>query len=354
MQKQEYNSNYFQMSRKSNWKHRLAAVLISCFMLFFVLLLGELYCRLFTNIDFLENSKELFTPNRYGRSWGNTPNLEGIASGQVFHIDADGFRADPEFTPTAPANAPAILIVGDSVSFGVALKDYETVSAHLRRAITGRRFYDSSAIGYSTSEYKNVVDSLIKQKPDIKTVVLFFCLNDIDEISAAQIKQQMDPGVILQEEAKTLPRAINQFLRTRSKLYLLIKKHLQNTQMMYFQADAQRYRDDEAVKHGMRYMADVKRTLDEAGVRLKVFILPYEVQLRPGSPDDFLMPQRKIVEYLRASNIDYYDTTTDLRNAGLSEDLYLFDDPMHLSAKGHKILADIVCNNLGEMCAAAP
>lgn len=336
------------MSKKGTWKHKLAAVLTSCFMVFLVLLAGEAYCRFFTRIDFLENSKELFTPNRYGRSWGNTPNLEGIASGQVFHIDADGFRADPAFIPTAPADAPAVLVVGDSVSFGVGLKDDETVTAHLRTAIPDQRFYDSSTIGYFTFDYKNVVDVLVKQKPDIKTVVLFYCLNDIDDKSAINIKLQTNSDVIPVEEAKTFPQLINQFLRTRSKLYLWIKKELQDTQYTHLKMDAANYRDDTNVSFGLHYIADIQKTLDEAGVKLKVFVLPYEAQLRPGAPEDLLMPQRKVSDYLRSNNIDYYDTTQDFRNAGPSENLYLFDDPMHFSAEGQKVLADVVKRNLAE------
>jgi lysophospholipase L1-like esterase len=342
------------MSNRSTWKHKLAAVLTSCFMVFIVLLLGESYCRLFTRIDFLENSKELFTPNRYGRSWGNTPNFEGIATGKVFHIDANGFRVDPQFKPAAPQDAPAILIVGDSVSFGVGLEDNETVTELLRRAIPNRQFYNASAIGYFTFDYKNVVDALIKQKPGIKTVAIFYCLNDITDVSATQIKLQASSDVLPEVEPQTFPNKINQFLRTRSKLYLLIKKYLRDTQMTHFRADASFYRDDENVRFGTQYIADVKKTLDKAGIKLKVFILPYEAQLRPDSLDDFMMPQRKIVDFLISNNIDYYDTTPDFKNAGHPEALYLFDDPMHFSAKGHKVLAGVVCGNLGENCAETP
>lgn len=336
------------MSKRSRWKYKLAGVLASIFMIFIVLLAGEVYCRLFTRIDFLENSKELFVPNRYGKSWGNTPNTKGIASGQVVHIDAEGFRADPQFVSRAPADAPAVLVVGDSVSFGVGLKDNETVTEHLRRAVPDHRFYNASAIGYFTFDYKNVVEALVKQKPGIETVALFFCLNDIRDISAMEIRSQADSDVAAEPEANTFPHRINRFLRTRSKLYLLIRKYLRDTQMAYFQADADFYRDDENVRFGMQYVAEIKKTLDAAGIKLKVFILPYEAQLRPGSPEDFLMPQKKVSDFLRAHNIDHYDTTPDFKNAGPSEALYLFDDPMHFSAEGHKVLADVVCRHLGE------
>lgn len=170
------NRNHYQMTTKSTWKYKLATVLVSCFMIFVVLLLGEVYCRLFTRINFLDNSRQLFTPNRYGRSWGNTPDLEGVSFGEVFHIDAEGFRTDPQSTSTVPPDAPAILVLGDSVAFGVGVKDNETITENLRRDITDRRFYNASVIGYFTFDYKNVTESLIKQKPEIKTVALFSAL----------------------------------------------------------------------------------------------------------------------------------------------------------------------------------
>lgn len=343
------------MGKKSTLKHKLTAVLGSCFIILAVLLLGEAYCRVFTRINFLENSKELFTPNRFGRSWGNTPDSEGIASGERFHIDSNGFRADPQYKTALPADAPAILIVGDSVSFGVGVKDSETVSEILRREMPERRIYNASAIGYFTFDYKNVIDALIKQKPEIKTVALFFCLNDINDVSAVQIKLQMNSDALPDPEPdrKGLPDRINQFLRTRSKLYLLIKHTLRDTQLNYYKIDAAFYREDENVRFGMQYLADIKKTLDGSGIKLKVFLMPYEAQLRAGAPEDFLMPQKKVAEFLRTNGIGYYDATDDFRNAGPPDRLYLFDDPMHFSAEGHKILADVVCRNLGENCRKA-
>lgn len=340
------------MSKKSTWKHKLAAVLVSCFMIFAVLLLGEVYCRYFTNITFLDSSKELFVPNMYGKSWGNRPNLEGLSFGRKFHIDAEGFRTNLRSGPTAPpVDAPAVLVVGDSVTFGAGVEDNETIPEYLRQNIPNNRLYNASSIGYFTHDYKNVIDKLIKQKPEIKTVAIFYCLNDILDVSAVQIRLANSDEIPDPEpDKKSLPHKINQFLRSRSKLYLWFKGAVRDSQLIYFHEDIKYYYDDQNVKFGMQALADIKKSLDEAGVKLKVFLLPYEAQLRPESPDEFMMPQRIVSRFLESNNIDYYDTTPDFKKAGPSKALYLFGDPVHFTVEGNKIAAEAACRELGEIC----
>lgn len=341
------------MSKKSTWKHKLAAVSVSCFMIFIVLLLGEAYCRYFTSITFLDSDRELFFPNMYGRSWGNKPNFEGRSFGRKFHIDAEGFRTNPESGLTAPpADAPALLVVGDSVAFGAGVEDNETIPEYLRQNIPNYRLYNSSAIGYFTHDYKNVVDKLIKEKPEIKTVAIFYCLNDINDVSAMQIKLAANSDEIPDPEPKkkSIPHKINQFLRTRSKLYLLFKGVVRDSQLIYFHDDTQFYYDEENVKFGMQPLVDIKKSLDAAGVKLKVFLMPEEAQLRPESPDEFMMPQRIVCGYLAANNIECYDIAPDFKKAGPSKELFLFGDPVHFTPKGNKVAADAACRNLGEIC----
>jgi len=103
-------------------KNKIFAFLFSCFLIGILLLIGEVYCRFFTRINFLDNSSGLFTANRFGSSYGNTPNFEGISFGEKFVTDADGFRIDPAFE-SKPPSKDAALIIGDSVGFGPAVVD---------------------------------------------------------------------------------------------------------------------------------------------------------------------------------------------------------------------------------------
>lgn len=334
--------------KKSSWKHKLAAVLVSFVMIVIVLLLGEAFCRLFTRINFLDNSRGLITANRFGKSYGNTPNYEGISFGETFYTDANGFRIDPKFAATAPQGAPGLLVIGDSVAFGSAVKEEQTIAGHLRRKLPDLNVYNAAAIGYDTFDYKNVVTEVIKQKPDIKTVALFYCLNDLNDVSAQQLRAEGAKD--LGDAPTTSPnpvRLANDFLRSRSKLYLAIKGAMQDTQMLYFRNDLSFYqKDDATISAGLQPLADIKKTLDEAGIKFYVFVLPYEVQLRKDATPEFKEPQAKISKFLTENKISFFDPFEDFRANKNPNGLYLFGDPMHLSAEGNKLAAEIACTRL--------
>ena len=340
--------------KKSSWKHKLAAVLLSCFMMLVVILLAEGFCRLFTRITFLETTRYLFTPHRFGPSFGNTPGLEGIAFNEKFNIDNDGFRYEPDFKGTAPADAPAILIIGDSVSFGPGVKENETLAGLLRRAVPDKRIYNASVLGYDTFDYKNVISSVVAQKPGIKEVILFYCLNDLSNVSQQIIRQQTEPyeNPDLPRDQPTIARRINDYLRTRSKLYLWLRSMLYDSSKTYFLNDVSFYqKDDSELKPALQPLADIHDSLAASGIKFKVFILPYEVQVRPGAPAEYFAAQQKVEKFLRENNIDYYDAREDFKKANSPVLLYIFGDPMHLSAAGHRLAAETVCREIEEKCA---
>ncbi|HEV7646073.1 MAG TPA: SGNH/GDSL hydrolase family protein [Pyrinomonadaceae bacterium] len=341
------------VKKKSTWKHKLAAVLVSCFMIMVVLFVGEVCCRLFTRATFLETSRYLFTPHRFGASFGNTPNLEAVSFDEKFNTDENGFRYDPGFSSTAAPDAPAMLLIGDSVTFGPGVPEKDTFAGLLRRAVPGEKVYNAAVVGYDTFDYENVVPRVLKDKPDIKTVLIFFCLNDAGDASAQMIRQQTetyeDPDK--PREQPSLARRINDFLRSRSKLYLWLKSLLYDSSQAYFLNDLGYYQKGEAASEAsLKPLADLNKTLSGSGIKLKVFVMPYEMQMRPGALPEYFTPQATVTKFLRENNIDHYDTTNDFKGQDDPSRLFLFGDPMHLSAPGHKLAARIVCQQIEEKC----
>ena len=79
---------------------------------------------------------------------------------------------------------------------------------------------------------------------------------------------------------------VNDYLRSRSKLYLWFKNALIDTQMFYFRSDLAFYtKGEENVKPALQPVIDLDKDLKAKGIALEVFISPYEVQLRPGVPE---------------------------------------------------------------------
>src|SRR5262249_47263465 len=161
----------------------------------------------------------------------------------------------------------AVLILGDSVAFGSGVEEPKTFVGFLRRSMPNVRFYNSSVIGYGLHDYANVVDQFIPLKPEIKYVLLFYCLNYVYQLNATQAvqadavtpkpdrfgqnldgagekphPQQADEAG--QEAFTSLQSAvysINVYLRSRSKLYLFVKNTLTDPSMRYFKQDLAGY-----------------------------------------------------------------------------------------------------------------
>jgi hypothetical protein len=345
-------------AKSSRWKKflLLTGSLVICGAM---LLVGELVCTYFLDIHPLGNSSGLFKPERFGESYGNTVNVTGSSFGVAVQTDANGFRVDPDHPD--PEQAPGVLILGDSVGFGSGVVESATCAGLLRAAFPDVHLYNSSVIGYCATDYLNVATHFLSAHPEVKSVVLLYCLNDNATVSASAIKASIDQHEkpkSAEEVADGTPwwhrsrrpawlSQINAFLRTRSRLFLFAKSALVDTRLAYFQADAARYdASPDKLTKSLQPLADVHAFLASRGIPLHVYVLPYEPQLRAVN-ERFLEPQQKVTQFLSERQIPFTDTTETFRNSGTkSGDLFLFSDPMHFAPKGHEILADILRKDL--------
>jgi len=77
-----------------------------------------------------------------------------------------------------------------------------------------------------------------------------------------------------------------------------------------------------------------------------LLLLPYEYQLRELKENN-LYPQNIIREYLKENDVDFIDVyeyfSRYLKEENMkSTSLYLFNDPMHFSQLGHKIVYEAI------------
>jgi len=310
---------------------------------------GEFYCRYFTRINFLDNSSGLFTARRFGNSYGNTPDFTGVSFGTKFWTDSEGLRIDPAVSPEPEkvGGSGAILVVGDSVVFGPALEASETIPGRLQSMMPDRRVMNAGVIGYDTADYLNETRYFIERYPDIESVVLFICLNDVNDQSAAEIRRSVERSIDTQPSRNPV-RMVNDFLRSRSKLYLWFKNAVTDTQKTYFDFDAAFYdRGENFVAAAMQPVSDLNKYLNTRNKSLRVYLLPYEYQLRPEAGPEAKKPQQLITEVLRKSGVEVRDLTTDFAASGIEpRELFLFGDPMHLSSAGTLLAAKSVCPDL--------
>jgi GDSL-like lipase/acylhydrolase family protein len=337
---------------------RLYAAALGALLGLALLGLGEGYCRLFTRINFLDSSPNLFVADRFGWSRGNVVNGRATAFGHTVYTDGNGFRIDPDFPD--PGSARAVLFLGDSVGFGSGVDEEDSALGRLRRARPGWRVYNASVIGYGVRDYVNVLDAFLPAHPEVKAVYVLMCLNDIHDLSDLAIQERLghrapvapasgqESGDLVQIAKRVaVLQAANDWLRSRSKLYLFLRGLASDSSMRFFLHDLELYRArDGDFQTRMALLAAMRARLRAAGIPFKVVVLPYEVQLRAQNAD-FMLPQRMICGYLSEHGVDYIDATAAFRDTGAPSDaLYLYEDPMHFSPRGHGVLAGVLLKEL--------
>ena len=198
--------------------------------------------------------------------------------------------------------------------------------------------YNSAVVGFSIPDYKRVIDEFVPAHSEVKTVYLFYCLNDF-HAAAENNADETDSGKSLKLKAASVLAAVNEFFGENSKLYVYVTGKIIDPSKKFFETDFNSYHVEEAeFNRIMQPLSEISRNLKARNVEFVVFINPYEMQLRRNADAD-LMPQRKIENYLTQNGIDFVDTMPNFRQIK-SADGFLFADPMHLSEKGHQIVFD--------------
>lgn len=332
-----------------------------------ILVACEIIVRLTTDLQFLGVSKDLLSNERFGDSFGNTPFASTQAFAKPVHIDNQGFRIpEPDYQYPSQAKRK-ILFIGDSVAFGIGVREGVSFVGRLRSANPDWLVHNSAVIGHSAKDYFNVGNQFLKDKLSYDHVFIIICLNDTEyNRSAKNIIERNrteapQSGMSLLFELKKFGhlQALNDFLKQKSKTYLLLKNLLFDTSKEYLQNIYPVYHSE-----GVQRLEPVRRLIEKfrkRGVDPIVLIMPFEYQVRQaagrksdsmslsvGNRDVFL-PQRKIIEYLSRHGIVALDMAPAfLKNLSVpTKELYLTYDPMHLSKLGHELAFQFIQKRIG-------
>jgi lysophospholipase L1-like esterase len=326
---------------------KLALSLVS--LLTFILLLGvgELYCRYFLDINFRKTSKTFLQTDPAGRASGNARNAQGTSFGVEVWSDENGFRVPPGYT--AKPHDSAILILGDSVAFGVGVEEEKTFVGMLRQHERDVTVYNSAVVGYSIADYKRVAETFLPSRPEVDRVYLVYCLNDFHSGEHPDEPVEKSDGTLVSSAKRAISSlfvALNEALGPRSKLYVYITGKASDPSRRYFEWDLSLMNVGDQKLGGILWpIVEIDRTVKARNGIFKVVINPYEMQLRQGSNGNY-EPQDRIKGFLAKHNVDVIDTREDFPNGSSSGSAFLFADPMHLNETGHRIVFDALQKDL--------
>lgn len=276
---------------------------------------------LYPQINFQGNQKSMFVENRFNQTMGLVPNSSGVFFGKEIYTDEYGFRQ-----MNTPANYDrSWLILGDSVTFGVGIETDQIFPQLIQNEFHDIKIWNTAVVGYSAQNYLDVVEAFLRDHDDVEKIILFFCLNDV----YGNLTLNNLVNVSLKEK-------LYSYLRSKSKLYMLLKNSLFDRSKTYALHEIGLYKENNSdIYQALDSIVSIKSISDKSNIEFIVVILPYEYQLRVGG---LKAPQLLISSFFDKNNIKSYDMYENFTQQD-SEDYYLYADAMHLSSLGHKTVA---------------
>lgn len=314
-------------------KNTIIRIILICFICMIILLFLELIIRVIykdkINLQYI--SANLYKDKFYSDSTGGwRPNTKGSACGKSVNINSLGLRGKEI---DLNSNKEKILLLGNSILFGPGVDDSLTIAGIMQKRLNSC-IINTGVVGYNISNYIDVLNYWIK-KTSINKVLLFYCLNDVYKV------QYIETGF------GNIGKYILSFLKSKSKLYMFIKNIVSDRSRIYFLYDEQYYKKDNLLlNNALNNIYNLYNICNENKIKFTIVLLPYEYQLRNKELKEVWAPQELLIKYFEEKTIPYIY----INNLGAesSKLFYLYADGMHLSAKGHKAVADIVINYLNK------
>jgi len=298
-------------------------------------------------------------------------------------INRLGFR-DGDYTFKKPHNTTRVLALGDSLTFGLGVENYESYPKILEVELNKNSNLDKvyevlnmGLLGYGAIEYQNTyLEEGRRFKPDI-IVIGFFLGNDaLDalwfDINKKAIFLKAVPDMVI-------PFKVNEFLKNYSSLWIfLLQKYygwvesqsVDNIKLV-FQNDVKGHMlHDVQIDPSNKYMQKswnlteqalgrIVNTAKKSDTKTLVLLIPTKEQIIPkewekaksgGHNVDSRLysdsaPRRIMLELCQKNNWYCLDLQDQLRKQDDLESLFVRDD-FHLSKKGNEVVSNLIFDYL--------
>lgn len=311
-------------------------IIVSTFLLF------EFFLRFFDIIELQGFEKNTFF-SEDGITYHN-PNILKIGMGKKIKTDSNGFRIPLE-NFKYDKDLENILILGDSVSFGVSVEEKKTFVGLLRNEIN-KNFYNTSVAGHRLDNYTILLEKYHQQFPKIKDVIIFLCINDI--VTEDGVVQKSNLSLTSNNNKLTdiirkndFFMNINFFLREKSTVFNLAKAIGTQNVKRHFYYEIPYYENEDYLNN---YKYNLKKIIDFSDLNrlnVKFVLLPYKYQIENSCETKLMLPQNKINNIFKKINYELFDFSDEFCDKNNSK-LFLNFDPMHLSPSGHKFVSELL------------
>ena len=273
------------------------------------------------------------------------PNNTFKVFGKKSKTDKNGFRI-PLNNFSYKNEKKSILILGDSVTFGVGVKEKNTFIGILRNNLQDNNLYNTAIFGHNIESYSYILKKNHKKfKNEINEVVIFLCLNDLVPYQGAVFKKKEKNEINNFQKnivKNTFAVKLNVFLRERSSLFVLLKGFLTNPIERHYNYMKVLYDNKKNLIGFEKFVNEIDGFMNKNNLKYRYVLLPYAHQVRNNCKKNLLKPQEIIKDILNKKNLNLIDYTSEFCKIPNNNDLFLKYDPVHLSNYGHRFVSDLL------------
>lgn len=336
-------------ARRSSRVARAGLALASLALLALGLLAAELTARVLAP-GYLARTRG---PHVFSRTlgWSSRKGLSAEADGARVSVNARGYRGRALALPR-PRGLTRVVVLGDSIAFGLHVSDDETFPSLLDARPNGLEVANLSVLGYGPDQELLVLErDGLPLEPDV--VVLFFCLaNDFAEAMlpvslydgrSPKPRFHLEQGrLVLDATAVSLtPLASTlQQLADHSHLYnrvaSLVPRGPAPPGPHWRERYAQALQDEErALRTSLAIVGRMQELCVPRGIRFLVALMPDRFSYRTKPP-----LAERFAAALAAAGIEVLDLSRRFRDDGLRLTDVALDGTGHLSPDGHRRVSE--------------
>jgi len=293
------------------------------------------------------------------REYALRPGFSGFFAGRAYadipiEINSDGYRDGP-FQRADSSAITRVVFLGDSVTFGSGVHAESRFSDLLAQKAGGTK-YESLNLGVNAYTFYHYLQQVREDVPkyDPEVVVIGFCLNDLapKEISWPRNHVYLPDGTRLgagpvAARWRAKAKELSAFVALLARAKNWVKRQAAGEAWQrWIRRVVKAWQDEQLVADLRRDLACARDELRRQKRRLLVLVLPEKNDLR--EPEQFGAPRQHLLSLLRELEIEYLDLYATFKAQPDTEELFLAEDSVHFTPRGHALVADTVGERLAE------